>query len=362
MTRRLRRTRRALAIALLVVALGGKTPPVTEHAPYARSERVLAVEPDFSRLVLAAPGSDNWAMTWAADDHQYAVFGDGGGFGGTDDDGRVSLGVSRVEGDANAFRGVNVWGGKDAANPATFEGKSYGILAVAGVLYMWVGPGSGVDSFAEARLASSTDSGATWQRADWAFGEDTGLAMPTFLQFGRDYAGARDEFVYAYFIRRRNPGEKLTIQRPGSIHLGRVPRDRILRRESWEFHAGTRLGIVDWTRDPDRKRAVFRDVNGVGWCASVVHQPAAGRYILFTEHLASFRGNLGIFEAPEPWGPWRTVVYEREWGAPHVPAKAFFWTLAPKWSRGPDVTIVFTGIEELDAWASVPAQIVLRSP
>ena len=31
-----------------------------------------------------APGSDIWPLTWAADGHQYTTFGDGGGFGGTD--------------------------------------------------------------------------------------------------------------------------------------------------------------------------------------------------------------------------------------------------------------------------------------
>ena len=40
----------------------------------------------------AAPGSDNWATTWADDDNQYTVWGDGGGFGGTGQVGRVLYG------------------------------------------------------------------------------------------------------------------------------------------------------------------------------------------------------------------------------------------------------------------------------
>ncbi len=356
-----RGVRRIIAVVFAGAALGSKTPPLTNDAPYRSSEHIAGIEPDFSRLVLAAPGSDNWALTWAADDHQYAVWGDGGGFAGTDGDGRVSLGVARIEGDAASFRATNVWGRKDAASPATFEGKSYGILAVGGVLYMWTGPGSGVETYQEARLASSTDAGASWTRANWAFEASTALSIPTFLQFGRDCAGARDEFVYAYFVRQRIGGHALVVQRPGAIDLGRVPRDRILERDAWEFYAGGRHGVASWSADPKRRRAVFEDRNGVGWCVSAVHLPAVDRIVLCTEHSQSFRGNVGMFEAEEPWGPWRTVLYAKLWGPPHVPAKSFFWNFAPKWSQGRDVVLVFTGIEELDVWASVPARIVLRA-
>ena len=65
------------------------------------------------------------------------------------------------------------------ANTATFEGKSYGIVCIAGVLYMWVSPGSGATSFREARLARSADHGASWTRADWAFTKEDGVVMPS---------------------------------------------------------------------------------------------------------------------------------------------------------------------------------------
>src|SRR5688572_15028685 len=61
-----------------------------------------------------AYGSDNWPLTWSDDDHQYAMWGDGGGFGGSDAKGRVSFGVARIEGDHDTYRGVNRYGGKDA--------------------------------------------------------------------------------------------------------------------------------------------------------------------------------------------------------------------------------------------------------
>jgi hypothetical protein len=82
---------------------------------------------------------------------------------------------------------------------AQFGGKCYGILSVVGVLYMWVVPQPG-PHLRECRIANSTDHGATWQQSDWAFRFEDGLTVPTFLNFGRDNAGSRDEFVYSYFI------------------------------------------------------------------------------------------------------------------------------------------------------------------
>ena len=43
-------------------------------------------------------------------------------------------------------------------------------------------------------LATSADHGATWTWADWAFTESFGC--PTFVQYGRDHAGARDGYAY----------------------------------------------------------------------------------------------------------------------------------------------------------------------
>ena len=106
-----------------------------------------------------------------------------------------------MEGSATSYNGTNVWGGKSPENPAQFKGKSYGIISVGGVLYMWVAlvyeEGNWLHN---TRLAWSTDHGATWQKASWAFTFSDGLTVPTFLNFGKDYAGARDTYVYSYYI------------------------------------------------------------------------------------------------------------------------------------------------------------------
>ncbi|MGH7549851.1 MAG: hypothetical protein ACREK3_03755, partial [Gemmatimonadota bacterium] len=113
--------------------LGCQSPP--GQAPYSSSPVVASITFDFSTHDRRAPGSDNWPVTWADDDHQYTTWGDGGGFGGTEGDGRVSLGVARVTGGRGDYTGKNLWGGADPVIEAGFGGKSYGIVSIDGVLY-----------------------------------------------------------------------------------------------------------------------------------------------------------------------------------------------------------------------------------
>lgn len=120
-------------VSLTLAATDASSPT----APCPPSSFITGVEFDTSTIRTEAPGSDNWAVTWAEDDHQYTSWGDGGGFGGTNEDGRVSLGFGRVEGGPRDYRCYNVWGGKDPVTPAEFEGKSYGLLSIDGVLYAW---------------------------------------------------------------------------------------------------------------------------------------------------------------------------------------------------------------------------------
>jgi hypothetical protein len=318
------------------------------------ASRVLgAMTLDWSPHRRDAPGSENWQLTWAADDHLYGAWGDGGGFGGSNSDGRVSLGFARVEGDWSNYKGVNVWGGKNSLSPATFEGKSWGAICVGGVLYMWVVPKSLLaDMQSEARLYSSHDRGRTWKSADWAFTRADDLTIPTICQFGRNYQGARDGFVYHYFIAPRE-SQGYSIQKPGAIHLARTPSKQLMDRAVHEFLAGVRNGKPLWTKDAARKQPVFEDRdNGVGWVSSVCYNAGLKRYILMVDHTTSSRGNLGVYDAPEPWGPWTTVHFVSEAagnqfgaGQAQVPPNTFFWNLPTKWQSrdGLEFTMVFTG-------------------
>jgi hypothetical protein len=351
-----------LAVISSIILLPSLTPRVVPllpaeilRPPYPPSPIISGIEFDWSTHDRRAPGSDNWPITWADDGHQYTVWGDGGGFGGTNDEGRVSLGVARVEGSGDGYRGHNIWGGAEPENPAQFEGKSYGIISIKGIFYMWVSPLSDANNYDEARLAISYDHGATWTLADWAFTASDELVLPTICQFGQDYAGARDDYLYSYAIRLKDDWS-LKVQRPGEIDLMRVPADRIMDRAAYEFFAGfDQAGSPIWTAELAARTPVFEDPNGVGWTVSVSYNPGLDRYTLATEHSRSFEGNLGLFDAPEPWGPWTTVHYESEFGSPQIEASTFFWNFSNKWlsTDGRDFVLVFTGVGENDSWNTV---------
>ncbi|OPZ19866.1 MAG: hypothetical protein BWZ10_00817 [candidate division BRC1 bacterium ADurb.BinA364] len=325
-----------------------------EGSPYPPSPVIKSMTLDWKTHRLGAQGSDNFQLAWADDDHQYGSFGDGGGFEGTNSDGRVSLGVARVEGDWDSWRGYNVWGGKNAENPAQFPGKSWGMISLAGVLYMWWVPGYQDDPnrslFEECRLARSVDHGATWTLADWAFLPIEGLSVPTFCVFGRDNAGARDEYVYHYFIHPSEGIKRLEhpVQKIGKIYLARSPQKGFFdSRDAFEFFGGLNdSGAPRWGA-LETKRPVFEDPAGVGWCVSVSHNPGLNRYLLCTEHDESHIGRMGVYDAPEPWGPWTTVYRwgDEYFGRRMIVENVFFMSFAPKWwsADGLEFTLVFTG-------------------
>jgi len=325
-------------------------------APYPPSTVITGMTIDWSTKDRRASGSDNWPITWADDGHQYTAWGDGEGFNSGNT--RVSLGVARVEGDWDDYVGYDVWGGEASDYPAQFEGKSYGILCVDGVLYMWVGPGSGTESYAEARLCRSTNHGATWTQASWAFPGSDGVIMPTILNFGKNYAGARDGYVYHYFVEKKTSAWE--VHRPGEITLARVPKDQMMTRSAYQFVAGFDASQNPiWSADIDDRIPIFEDPAGAGIEVSVGYNSGLERYLLITEHTATHQGRMGIFDAPEPWGPWTTVSYTESFAG----GDTFFYNFSNKWQSadGKDVTLIYTGVGSEDAWHSVRARFTTSS-
>lgn len=350
---------RLLLLACLVhgVAGCGDTAPDASQPsavpPYPQGS--LSVSFDWSSHKRDAGGSDNWPITWADDDHQYTSWGDGGGFGGGNREDRVSLGIARIEGPADAYRGYNVWGGADAERAAGFTGKSYGIISLDRTLYLWrSGAGSNTTAYDFQRLYRSSDHGRTWVGADWEFTREDGFFVPTFLQFGRDYAGARDGYVYSYAPNLKT--DQWDVHRPGEITLIRVPKARMFEREAYEFFAGGGPdGKPRWTAQVHHRKPVFVDAaNGV-MRTSAIYNQGLGRYLLVTEHSQRATGSIGIYAAPEPWGPWTTVLFQSGFGAPHVQANSFFWGFSSKWTSadGLRFTLLFTGRDANDSWNTV---------
>ena len=278
----------------------------------------------------AALGSDLWPVTWGPDGNLYAAWGDGGGFGGSDTDGRVAMGFACIEGGPEHFHGVNVNGGKDPEHAASFpkRGKTAGIAFVNGVLYATVNLEDGKWLNVNHVLAWSTNAGATWSQAKWLFTRGNRRFQPaTFLSFGKDYTGVPDRlagFVYLYGPRQsadRGSGNRL--------YLARVPMGRMPEAEAYEFFQQVDgAGKTTWVCDITQAQPVFTDSNGVS-PGSGVYLPALKRFLLTCFH--SGPGQLGVFDAPNPWGPWTTVAYYEDWGGMGAQGEGLTCSFPQKW-------------------------------
>jgi hypothetical protein len=205
------------------------------------------------------------------------------------------------------------------------------MLMVNGVLYMWV---RNADNSV---LASSFDHGQSWTWSQCRFTESFGC--PTFLNYGKNYTGARDEFVYIY-----SQDHNSAYEPADGVVLARVPKTRILQRPAYEFFAGMNAdGQPEWTKKIDERRPVFR-YPGRCYRVSVSYSAGLKRYLLRTTHPegdARFAGGFSVYDAPEPWGPWTTVFFTDEWDVGPGETGAF----PTKWMSGDgrEVTMVFSG-------------------
>jgi hypothetical protein len=191
-----------------------------------------------------------------------------------------------------------------------------------------------VRNAANSQLAWSEDHGLTWQ---WGFHFTTSFASPTFLNFGRNYAGARDNFVYLY----SQAGDS-AYQPDDALVLARVPKDRIRVREAYEFLTGLDAAHQPhWTQNIDKRGPVFAFPEHCQR-VDVVYNPLLKRYLLALGY--NHKGGWGIYDAPEPWGPWATVFHTDYWGL----GGTHGYRLPAKWI-GPDpsrMTLVFSGVKE----------------
>jgi CubicO group peptidase (beta-lactamase class C family) len=301
------------------------------EAPYPPSPVIKAVRwAPVSSIVRRARGSDTWPLTWADDDALYTAFGDGRGFDPPVPE-KLSLGFARVVGTPEDFAGFNIRSATGERKGDGAEGpKASGMLSVGGVLYLWA------RNAGNSRLTWSSDRARTWTWCDWKF--ETSFGCPTFLNFGRDYAGARDDYVYIY-----SPDGDSAYRAADGMVLARVPKGRIAERGAYEFFKGRDEGGAPlWTRDIAGRRAVFDHPGGC--CrSSISYDAGLGRY-LWCQTLpgdARFRGGFGIYDAPEPWGPWTTAYFAEDWDVGPGETCGF----PTKWmsADGKTVYLVFSG-------------------
>jgi hypothetical protein len=209
---------------------------------------------------------------------------------------------------------------------------------VDGVFYLWLFHAD--ERGGQAQLAVSEDHAESWTFADWKFAE---FGLCTFVNYGRNYAGARDNYVY--MVTHDGPMADGPADR---MILTRVPKERIAKREAYEFYVETdAAGTPAWSREIEARGAVFQH-----WDAclrsGISYNAPLGRY-LWWQHIPQppghkdrgdtrFEGGFGIYEAPEPWGPWRTVYFTEQWDVGPGERAEF----PPKWISADGQTLYLT--------------------
>ncbi len=277
---------------------------------------------------------DTFPMTWADDGNIYASAGDP--LWGETKDG---LDVERFVGGPESLKiekasHMNDYKGSGGDGP-----KPSGMICVGGVLYLAFQnmlrtrkpPFSVLSQHgSDAQIVFSTNKGGFWTphigniKQPMFPGHKFG--GPSFVNFGKDNAGARDGYVYAVSSDQWDNGSNL--------RLGRVPSDSIMRREAWEWVcAFDPSGEPAWSYDLDEAVPVLSLHRWLGM-PEMVYLAGIKRYLLFTWRLrkdfSPYDGtDLLAFESPEPWGPFKLAHFEEHWEGksfnPYCPRLPLKW-------------------------------------
>ena len=119
---------------------------------------------------------------------------------------------------------------------------------------------------------------------------------------------------------------------PGELALLRVPSDALEDLDAYEYFAGLDgTGAPTWSKDVSERAPAWSDpINGV-MHPTAFYNPGLRRYILTIEHTERSKGNVAMYEAPEPWGPWSTVLLDTSFGRWRIWDNTFMWVVPTKW-------------------------------
>jgi hypothetical protein len=341
-----------LCFFLLLIASHGSA---KAERPFAPSPVIGAIQwAPPQTIIRQAKDGDNWPITWAADDALYTTWGDGTGFVPKVER-KLSCGFARVTGTHDNFQGINIRSPAEQLGDGRRGKKAWGILSVSGRLYAWFGH---ADQQGNAmQLAWSDDNATTWTFAEWRFDE---FGMIGFINFGRDYVGARDDYVYCYSHdgpRADTPANRFILMR--------VPKGRVTERFAYEFfERQDPAGQPVWTADIAHRGTVFEHQDACLRSAMTYCAPLK-RYLWWQQIPQAsgardrgdtrFEGGFGVYDAPEPWGPWTTAYFTEKWDV----GPGEHGDFPSKWmsADGRELTLVFSGD---DAFSVRRATIILR--
>lgn len=321
----------------------------------------------------AARDSDNFVLTWTANDTLLTAYGDGFGVLPSKRGQKMSLGFLEVTGSATDYHAINLYPNIEVVAGSSQQGrwgiKASGLLSVDGVIYLWM-RNVGVEKYdpntedvqegRRCQLAKSEDGGATWVKANWYFKY---FGTCNFVNYGMDYgmpphvAAKHGDYVYMYTHDERTASAYIV---GDGFIMARVPKDQIMVKEAYEYFIeldaqNEAVWDVDKTVTPEMlvrdsayaDRRVFIN-QGKAIRSSMIYNAAIDRYFWwqgYRNHVESSTahdsGGFGIYDAPEPYGPWTTVynVEQWDWGPGDL------GTFPTKWISDDGLTmyLVFSG-------------------
>ncbi|MGA2617865.1 MAG: hypothetical protein ABSF26_09655 [Thermoguttaceae bacterium] len=204
-------------------------------------------------------GGDVWSTTWATDDNLYSVADDTQGW---------NLSVFKIEGmpPGHKVTRVNAMQEYFPAGDGPWW-KGAGLACIGGVLYLGIYSQSNPSRLSSSKVSFNADHSSIIKSADygktWSGSAKDHLARPMFpkkefptpffVQYGKDYAGAMDEYVYLC----SNDGGWNNWNR---MMLARVLRKKLgeLDRRDWEFFvAADGQNHPKWTADVSKTGSIF---------------------------------------------------------------------------------------------------------
>jgi hypothetical protein len=327
--------------------------------PYPKSDTIAGIR-WIGDEIRDRNNGDVWSCTWADDGNLYAVADDTAGTGKQG----WNLSIYKITGmppghKVSRVNEMKEYGPPGGARPPWWKGA--GLASIDGRLYLGVYMQSKPSPLSASRVSynaddssiiASPDHGRTWTptaTTEKAMFPGKEFPTPFFVQYGKDYAGAMDEYVYLC----SNDGGWNNWSR---MMLARVPRKKFARldRRDWEFFLrADAKNQPAWTPEVARAGAIFQHRLFTGM-TGMQYVPAIRRFVLGqwsyvamkgggdrpcldpalpspwpddAAHRATAQTMLCLYEAPKPWGPWRLFHAQVPWGPafynPNFPAKWF---------------------------------------
>jgi hypothetical protein len=354
------RTRRAVArlvlILLTVLVAGCLTAGAASAAsPYPASGILGGISWDLSSkqryasTATTPAGSDIWDSMWASDGNVYGAWGDGAGFACTS---KHQIGVTKLVGSPpSTLTGTDFCGGSPPAGScltlSTIGGKPRGVVALpTSTMYMFH---LIQDKCTAEVLAKSTNNGTSWADVNpttLTWPDANGFSPGSILQYGQAQAGslapesAPTRYIYIY----GHKGTDLTHQ-----YLARVDMTggAIESTTNWSYFSGTAMSPA-WSSSSASATVVFTDPDH-SQTIQVTFDKSIGRYIAYNDHGSTCGGpcerQVGLFDAPSPWGPWTTFDYEENFDNTGCGSnclgngEAVGWSMMQKWFSSDGLTI-----------------------